>query len=202
MQNMEPVLKQALKEEWHTLAPVIRAHYGFQPFTSQRIRLEGRMHNISHSALAKLLIPFARIAGALIPYQGKDVPVRVVNRSHPDRPGYYWERVFLFPHRRPFPFPSRMMCSGDHEITEYVRFGLGIRLNLTVKDGGLIEEDHGYVWTVGRISIPLPLNSLMGRVLIEEMPVSPEEYNMSMALVHPTFGQTSAYNGTFANVGE
>ena len=198
----EPVLKQALKQDWDSLAPVIRAHYGLAPFTTQQIRGEGKMQNVSHSAFAKLLIPFARLVGALIPYQGREVPVQVVNRSRPDGPAYYWERVFHFPGRRPFPFPSRMLCSGDHEITEYVRFGFGIRLKLSVKDGALVETDHGYVLTLGPISIPLPMNLLMGWASIEESPVSASEFEMRMVLKHPVFGQTFAYDGRFALVGE
>ena len=198
----EPVLKQALKEDWDALAPVIRAHYGLAPFTTQQVRLQGKMHHVSHSPLANLLIPFARLAGALIPYQGHDVPVHVVNRSLSNRPNYYWERVFFFPGRRPFEFASSMVFTGDHEITEYTRFGFGIRLGLSVNRGGLIERDRGYVLTIGRISIHLPLNLTMGWVSIEERPVSATEFDMEMTLRHPLFGQTFAYDGTFAVVSE
>ena len=93
-----------------------------------------------------------------------------------------------------------MLLSGDHEITEYVRFGFGIRLKLYVRDGALIEKDQGYKVTIGHVSVPLPLNFMMGWATIEERPVSPTEFEMSMALVHPLFGQTFAYSGRFALV--
>ena len=189
---------QALNQDWDSLAPSIRAHYGIAPFTTQQVRVEGTMQSVSHSAVAKLLIPFARLAGALIPFQGRDVPVQVVNYSRVNRPGYYWRRVFHFRGRKPFPFPSRMVCSGDHEITEYVRFGFGIRLALSVKNGALIERDRGYVVALGRLVLPLPLNLLMGWACIEETPVSSKEFDMKMSLRHPIFGQTFAYNGRFA----
>ena len=200
MEPKEPVLKLALREDWDSLAPAIRAHYGIAPFTRQQIRVEGTMHKVSHSAYAKLLMPFARLAGALIPFQGREVPVHVVNYSRPDRPGYFWERVFHFPGRKPFPFPSHMVCSGDHEITEFVRFGFGIRLKLSVKDGALIEADRGYVLSLGPISVPLPINLIMGWASIEESPVTATEFDMKMALRHPVFGETFAYNGRFTIV--
>jgi hypothetical protein len=158
------------------------------------------MHEVSHSFFAKLLIPFARLVGALIPYRGRNVPVHVVNQSPPGSASYFWERVFLFPGRAPFAFPSTMVCTGDHEITEFVRFGFGIRLKVSVQDGGLIEKDVGYVLNVGRWAIPLPMNLLMGWASIEEHPVSDTEFKMRMVLKHPMFGHTFGYSGRFAIV--
>jgi len=196
--HQDPVLKQALKGDWHLLAPAIRAHYDLAPFTDQQVLVEGRMENVTHSARANLLIPFARLAGALIPFVGSNVPVRVINYSRPHRPDYYWDRVFSFPGRKPFRFASRMVCSGDHEITEYVRLGFGLRLRVSVQDGALIETDRGYVLTMGKLSIPVPLNALMGSAYIEESPVNSDAFDMRMTLKHRVFGETFAYNGRFA----
>src|SRR3972149_998965 len=202
MPPTEPILKQALKDDWELLAPVIQAHYSLAPFTNEEIRLEGKMHEVSHSRFAKLLIPFARVVGALIPYHGSNVPVRVVNHSRSDRTGYFWQRTFFFPGSKPFQFPSTILCTGDREIKEFVRFGFGIRLKLSVRNGGLIESDHGYVVKVGRATIPLPMNLLMGWASIQEMPVSESEFDMKMVLAHPLFGHMFAYNGRFALVRE
>jgi hypothetical protein len=121
-----------------------------------------------------------------------------VNRSLPDRPEYFWVRTFVFPGRKPFEFVSSMMCTGETEITEFVRFGFGLRLRVSAQDGGLIEEDLGYTWRVGQWRIPVPINMLMGRARIEEMPISDSEFEMRMALSHPLFGVLFAYDGRFA----
>jgi hypothetical protein len=197
MSSTEPIFKQALQTQWDVLAPVIRAHYGLLPFTDQSLQLKGSMESVTHSRSANLLIPFLALAGALVPYQGKDVPVEVLNHTRRDRSGLYWQRTFFFAGRTPFIFRSQMQYSGPQEITEFVRFGFGIRFEMVEKDGGIVQHDVGYVWKISRLSIPLPFSLLMGKTYIEEMPVSDTEFAMKMVLSHPVFGEMFQYNGRF-----
>jgi len=196
----EPVLKQALGPQWSSLAPVIQAHYGLTPFTDEQIRLKGIMDYVSYSSIAAILMPFAVFTGALVPYRGQNVPVEATNQSLPGIPAYFWTRTFHFSGRKPYTFRSWMICTAAGELTEYVRFGLGIRLAVTVLDGGLIEKDLGYVWKIGRWSIPLPIHLLFGRSYIEEMPISDSEYRMKWTVTHPLFGEMFAYSGQFTIV--
>jgi uncharacterized protein DUF4166 len=200
MNQTEPVLKQALGTQWSLLAPVIQAHYGLTPFTDEQVRLKGNMDRVSYSPVVGLLIPLATLAGAMVPYRGRNVPVEVVNRSILGKPSYYWLRTFFFPGKKPFVFRSSMLCTGEGEITEYVRFSLGIRFNVTTKNGGLVEKDLGYVCKIGKWSIPMPINFMLGQSYVEEMPVSYFEYEMKWVITHPLFGETFAYSGRFAVV--
>ena len=193
-----PVLKQALGHEWDSLSPSVQAHYGLSPFTDQQIRVKGVMDRVSHSRLAALIAPFTTLAGALIPYTGTNVPVDVLNYSRPGKAAYFWHRTFFFPGRKPFLFRSSMLCTAPGEVTEFVRFGLGIRLGVSVSDGRLVEHDRGYIWKVAGWTIPLPLNLMMGTSTIEEFGVSSREFGMRMALIHPLFGETFAYAGQFS----
>jgi hypothetical protein len=192
-----PVLRQALQEDWDALAPVIQTHYALLPFTDCALEVRGIMVDIAYSKYAKLLIPFTTLVGALVPYQGQNIPVEVINSTHPKIAGLHWQRTFFFPHRKPFTFRSVMAYTGLHEITEFVRFGFGIRLHVGHQNGGLVFHDKGYVWNVGRLSIPVPVNLMLGRAYIEEMPISDREFSMKMVVTHPVFGQTFQYHGTF-----
>jgi Domain of unknown function (DUF4166) len=198
MNKNDPVLKQALGSSWSSLARVIQTHYGLSPFTDEQIHLRGIMDRVSYSSVAVLLMPFAVVAGALVPYRGRNVPVDATNESLPDRPEYFWMRTFHFPGKKPYTFRSAMVCSGDGELTEYVRFHLGIRFAVTARNGGLVERDLGYIWKIGRWSIPLPIHLLLGRSYVEEMPISDSEYEMKWTVTHPLFGETFAYNGRFS----
>lgn len=200
MSTTEPVFKQALGAEWDSLAPVIRAHYSLPPFTDQSLRVQGRMDSVTHSLVAKLLSPFTTFFGALVPYQGKNVPVEVINQSRKDNAGLHWQRTFFFPGKKPFVFRSHMRHTGEKEITEYVRFGLGLRSRLSAVNGGLVYKDNGYVWNMGGWLTPLPIGLLIGRAYTEEMPVSDTEFVMRMEITHPVFGQTFQYNGRFSIV--
>jgi len=202
MNVTEPVLKQALRSDWFSLAGVIRSHYGLTPFSNEKIHLQGIMERISYSSVAVPLMPFAVFAGALVPYRGRNIPVHAINSSLSDRPDYFWTRIFYFPGRKPFIFRSRMICTREGEITEYVRFHLGIRFSVTAQDGGLVERDLGYVWKIGKLSVPLPIHLLLGRSYVEEMPISALEYEMNWTVTHPLFGETFAYNGRFSVIPE
>jgi Domain of unknown function (DUF4166) len=202
MNETDPVLKQALGPGWSSLAPVIQAHYGLTPCTDEQIHLKGLMDRITYSSIAVLLMPFASFVGALVPYRGRDVPVYAINQSMPDKPEYFWTRTFHFPGKKPYTFRSAMICTDDGELTEYVRFGLGIRLAVTVLNGVLIERDLGYVWKIGMWSLPLPIHLILGRSTIEEMPISDSEYQMKWTVKHPLFGETFAYSGRFRIVSQ
>ena len=202
MKLLEPVLKQALGPEWSSLAPVIQAHYGLAPATDERIQLRGTMDRVFYSRVVSPLIPVAALVGAMVPYRGHNVPVEVVNYSVPGKPGYFWHRIFYFPVKKPYEFRSRMICTGAGELIEYVRYGLGLRLNVSVRNGGLIEKEVGYVWRIGRHSISVPLHVLLGRSYVEEMPISASEYQMQWVITHPVFGETFAYSGRFSLVPE
>lgn len=197
MNTSIPVLEQALGEDWVALAPVIRTHYGLRPFSNDVLRLEGEMREVTHSRLARRFLPFARVVGAHIPYRGTGIPVNVVQRSYKDEPEFYWERIFHFPGKSPYRFQSKMLCAGEHQIVEYVRFGFGLRLRVMVENNGLIERDEGYIWKLRRLSIPLPLHVTLGRTYVEEIQLSENEFEMSMTVTHPIFGETFSYNGQF-----
>ena len=197
---MEPVLKQALGSQWSSLAPVIQAHYGLAPATDQQVRLKGMMDRVFYSRVVSPLIPVAALAGAMVPYRGRNVPVEVVNYSVPGKPSYFWHRTFFFPGKKPYEFRSWMICTGTGELTESVRFGLGLRLHVSVQNGGLVERELGYVLRVGKRSIPIPIHVLLGKSHVEEMPISDSEYEMQWAIRHPIFGETFAYSGRFSLV--
>lgn len=200
MKRLEPVLKQALGPDWSSLAPVIQAHYGLTPATDEQIQLRGKMDRVFYSRVVSPLIPVAALAGAMVPYRGHNIPVEVVNYSVPGKPYYFWHRIFYFPGKKPYEFRSRMICTGAGELTEYVRYGFGLRLTVSVKNGGLIEKELGYVWRLGKWSIPIPVNIILGRSYVEEMPISDSEYEMQWVVTHPLFGETFAYSGRFSLV--
>ena len=87
---------------------------------------------------------------------------------------------------------------GVSELTESVRFGLGLRLRVAVRIGGLVEKELGYICRIGRWSIPIPIHALLGRSYVEEVPISEFEYEMRWVVTHTLFGETFAYSGRFS----
>lgn len=193
-----PVFQQVLGADWNRLGVIIQRHYFLRPFSNDHICVKGVMHEVHHSAFAKLLIPMARIFGALVPYRGKDVPIEVYYTARPDAATIHWDRVFHFPGRPPFHFLSHMEQTGPGRVIEFVRFGVGMRLRVTAEDGALVFRDDGYIWRLFGIDVPLPMGLLMGSAYIEERPIDDERFSMRMTLIHPLFGELFRYKGSFS----
>jgi len=191
-----PVFKSILGNDWHSLGEIIRRHYFLRPTSNDYICVSGEMSEIHHSTIAKLLIPFALLAGAVVPYRGKKIPVDVHYNASPSDSNIYWDRVFKF-QRGDFHFKSYMEPVKENEVIEFVRFGIGIRLRVTVEEGALVFRDIAYVWRVFGYNIPIPGKWLMGRVYVEERPFDQQFFTMKMTLTHPFLGELFRYSGKF-----
>lgn len=194
----EPIIKQALGSDWDRLDPVVRRHYDLAPGTDQQVAMSGTMHDIDHSWIAKLFLLAGRMFGALVPYRGKDIPTTVRNwTTRDDGRNLFWHRTFTFPDGQQAIFTSRMMYLGGHELIEYVRFGLGIRMTMSVLNGSLVYKSIGYQWDIGRMSLRFPTWLLLGSGEITESGRSDTEFGMDFQMRHPWFGRTYSYSGRF-----
>ncbi|RNF35097.1 DUF4166 domain-containing protein [Paracoccus methylarcula] len=194
----QPVFHEILGDDWYRLGGVVRRHYFLRAFSDDHICVRGRMHEVWHGAAARLLIPFARIFGALVPYRGTDVPIEVDYRARPGDSTIHWDRVFHFAGRPAFHFRSHMEPAGGNRVIEFVRFGIGMRLKVTAEEGALVFRDAGYIWRILGIDMPLPVGLVLGRAYIEERPVDASHFSMRMTLTHPLFGELFRYSGSFA----
>lgn len=186
---------------WQRLGTVVREHYSLRPFTTDQMTVHGHMDEVWHARIAKLFMPMGRLFGALVPHQGREVPIDVHYSCRSTDAGLYWDRRFHFPGRPVFHFRSHMVVAdaARHEVIEYVRFGLGLRLRVTAEDGALVFRDVGYVWRIGRLQLPMPLHLVLGRAYVEERPVPGDEaaFTMKMTIRHPWWGELFRYSGRF-----
>ena len=198
-QSRLPVIRQALGENWNALGGIVRRHYDISPGTASNMTIDGLMSEVYHSAVGKLYLLPGRLFGALVPHKGRDIPTRVRNWTQPDDDSsMFWRRTLRFPARRPVVFRSRMVHVGGDEIIEYVRFGLGIRMRLSVREGALVFESVGYVWDIGGLRVSIPAWAILGDAVIVEKPLSDHSFHIDFVIRHPLFGRTFSYTGTFA----
>lgn len=190
------IFQIVLGDDWPRLGDVIQRHYFLKPESNDYICVSGKMDEITHSTAAKLLIPFGLFFGAIVPFKGTDIPVDVHYRAKPNNSNIYWDRVFKFD-RGDFHFKSYMEPVKKNEVIEFVRFGIGIRLAVTVEDEALVFRDSGYLWRIFGYTLPIPGKWLMGRVYVEERPIDERYFSMLMTLTHPWFGRLFKYRGKF-----
>lgn len=199
MNSMSPVIRQALGSAWEDLHPTVRRHYDLTPGEASETVLQGTMREISHSRVAKLFLLPGRIFGALIPWQGENIPATVRNWTlADDAENLYWHRRFIFPRKGAVTFSSRMVYPGGREIIEYVKFGLGIRMRLSVEKNSLVYRSLGYQWDIGHLSVRFPDWLILGTGTIVERGLSDDEFEMDFQMHHPWFGRTFAYSGVFS----
>lgn len=197
----KPIFQTVLGESWGELGSIVQRHYFLKPRSSDYICVSGEMSEVYHSKAAKLLMPLGLLFGAVVPYKGKNIPIDVHYTTTPSDSNIYWDRVFKFK-RKNFHFKSHMEPVKQNEVIEFVRFGMGTRLQVTAEDGALVFRDIGYVWRLFGHDIPIPGRWLMGKVYVEERPVDDESFSMKMTLEHPFLGVLFRYAGTFTIVGE
>lgn len=190
------IFQSIFGEAWNLLPLVMQKHYAVRSGSNDKVVVEGTM-DIERSWLARLLSPLLRLCGALVPYSGKDVPVTVCFSSPPGSRAFIFDRVFHFPGHAPCRFHSRMEQIRIDEVVEFMRFGIGWRLRYGW-DGQRVRLHHaGYVWRIFGVLIPLPLELLIGKGSAWEEPVDDHTFRMWMGVIHPVWGQTYSYSGTF-----
>ena len=194
----KPVFQIVLAENWEALGSVIKRHYFLRPFSADYICVSGEMEEIYHSPIAKLLMPFGLLFGAVVPYRGRDVPVDVHYNSSLDNSNIYWDRVFRFSDQHHFHFKSHMEHIRDNEVIVFVRFGVGMKLRVTVEDGAIVFRDNGYIWRMFGKCIRIPVGLLFGKAYVEERPIDEDRFSMKMILQHSVFGVMFRYNGQFS----
>jgi hypothetical protein len=192
-----PAIQQALGAQWQRLHPAVRRHYDICADGIARLQLSGTMYEVDHASCIKPLMWIGWLFGALVPYRGRNLPVAVINTARPGRSTLFWERLFYFPGKEPIRFVSRMENGKDHEIIEYVRANLGIRMALSERDGALCYTSLGYRWDLGPLKLHLPDWLLLGKATILERGLDERTIELSFDIHHPVFGRTFTYSGSF-----
>ncbi|NOX93452.1 MAG: DUF4166 domain-containing protein [Gammaproteobacteria bacterium] len=197
--EQQPVIKKALGNNWDELANIVKQHYDITPGEPSNMIIKGVMDEVYHSVIAKLFILPGRIFGALVPYKGKKIPTEVRNWTTTDNhEAMFWHRTLVFPNKPPVIFKSRMEHIEGDEIIEYVRYGMGIRMRMSVKESALIFKSIGYVWKLGGIKISIPTWAILGDAVIIEKSISDDQFFIDFHITHPLFGRTFAYSGIYS----
>lgn len=194
MNSHPPIFQSVFGEAWEQLPPALKQHYANRPYSRDVVTVEGRM-DIEIAPYMRLLMPFLRLGGALVPYAGKDIAVTVHFRSEQDSEAFCFDREFRFPNRAVFHFRSRMIPNGGNEMIDFMRFGIGWRGGYAYEDGTVHIRHKGYVWQVFGVKIPLPLTWLLGRGNAKEEALDEHSFRMELTMTHPLFGRVYYYGG-------
>jgi len=196
MKKAVPIFQSIFGKQWFLLPPVMHRHYSNRPYCDDEVAINGKM-DIEFGWLVKLLTPFLRIFGTLVPHQGRDIPVTVRFRSERDSAAFCLERTFNFNNRKSYIFFSKMVQIKDDVVVEWMKFGMGWKHRYYYDGKKVILEHRGYVWKIFGMVIPIPLGLLLGKGYAEEKSLGLNSFRMKMYIIHPLFGKIYEYRGVF-----
>jgi len=196
MDKKTPIFQAIFGKTWHNLPPVLQKHYANRPHSNDVVVVDGFM-NVQVSLFAKILTPFFRLAGALVPYAGDNVPVTVTFRSEIDSDVYCFDRVFNFPDRPAYHFRSRMLPVGGNAVVELMPIGIGWHASYEFDGAKILIKHLGYKIKLGNKLFRLPLEFLLGRGYAEEEALDENNFRMYMEIKHKILGVIYVYKGNF-----
>lgn len=196
------LFKKILGPQWQLLHPDIQARFDKNPLPGQPLRYQGRLSELRCSRLGRVLghlsMPF--IDGALMPYNDADFPVDIEVYSKVGSAAIFKQRIYRLNRRQPVQFTSFMAESEQGEVLEYVGMGLGMKLQLSVRDGNLHFESDGYFWDVLGVRLPLPGLLTPGKTYLCHRNNSANQFDIRIEIRHALFGTTFTQAGVFREV--
>ncbi|PIR38116.1 MAG: hypothetical protein COV35_07705 [Alphaproteobacteria bacterium CG11_big_fil_rev_8_21_14_0_20_39_49] len=192
----QPTFRPIFGDSWSSLPPVMSKHYANRPYSNDIVTVKGKM-DVKFNWFIKLMSPFLRLSGALVPYEGNDIPTIVRFKSEPHSNVFCFDREFRFVNKKPFHFNSRMIPQNGNEVIEFMRFGIGWKCKYSYDGKKVVLAHKGYVWKIFNINIPVPIGLLLGSGYAEEEALSDNSFKMKMVITHMLFGKMYEYKGTF-----
>ncbi len=174
----------------------MQKHYAVRADSKDRVVVSGTM-NIRRSRLIRILSPLLKLFGALVPYDGQNIPVTVAFYSGIGSKVFHFDRVFDFVDKPSFRFHSKLEQTSGSEVIEFMRFGIGWRAIYRASEKHIFLTHVGYVWRIGSLLIPLPLAWIIGKGAAQEDVLNDETFRMWMTVTHPIFGESYRYDGVF-----
>lgn len=80
MNHNAPIFQSIFGKEWDSLPIVLKKHYANKAYSNDVVKLDGIM-DITLSTLTRLLKPLFRLTGALVPYEGSNIPTIVYSKA-------------------------------------------------------------------------------------------------------------------------
>lgn len=192
----KPLFASVFGADWDGLPRVLQRHYANRAFRDDVVTVEGTL-TVEFSPLGRALKPLMRWTKALVPYEGRDVPVKVAFVTDANSNAFRFERAFRFPSRPPYAFRSAMIPVGGDLLTEWMSGGLGWRTAYRWNGTKVTLTHRGYVARLFGLAIPVPLTLFLGAGYAEEEAIDDDSFSMWTEIRHPLWGRVFGYRGQF-----
>jgi len=181
---------------WVKMPCVMHNHYAVRPRSNDLVIAKGVM-KIQMSFMAKLMAPFFKLTGTLVPRAGNNVQATVRFTSGPSSEFLCLDRSFTFEDGRSERFLSKMESVGGNQIIEWTGSGIGWHAAFSYENDKVCLTHKGYAFKLFGKIIYLPISWLFGVGNASEVATSETGFDMEMTLTHPLWGLIYGYSGHF-----
>jgi hypothetical protein len=186
---------------WSDLPPAVRRRFSKRLRPGETALYRGEVTQTELAFAGQLLSLLARLIGAPLPLQNAATGPAVVVVSEDDRlGGQSWTRLYARPGRAPQAIHSAKRFSGPTGLEEYVGYGIGMALTVSVEERSLVFRSAHYFLTLGRWRWRLPRALEPGRMEIIHREEAGETFSFRLRLRHPLLGVIVHQLAFFADV--
>jgi uncharacterized protein DUF4166 len=175
--------------EWSALPPAIRRRFSKPPLSGGTTVYAGEVLETRMTSGGWLLAQALRLIGGPLPTaRCVHLPSVVTVTEDKASGGQIWTRIYA--RRKGFPqvVHSAKRFAGPTGLEEYVGYGIGMSLDLHVREGALIFRSRDYfVQVLGR-RLVLPAWLCPGELTVIHAEVPDGRFSFTLQLMHPRFG--------------
>lgn len=175
---------------WAQLPEAVRRRFSKRLGPDETIVYRGEVLGTQLSRAGRVLSFIARAIGAPLPLtDGATGPALVVVSEDERLGGQCWLRIYNRPGRFPQAIHSAKRFRGPTGLEEYVGFGIGMALRVSVEDGALMFRSAGYFLALGERRLPLPRFMWPGQMTIEHRDLGNGRFAFLLDLTHRLSGR-------------
>jgi hypothetical protein len=190
-------------EDWSRLPAAVQRRFSKRVAEGATSIYVGRIVETDMTRVGWLIAQALRVIGAPLPI-GRDVDAPSVVSVTEDfaRGGQVWTR--LYARRSGFPqvVHSAKRFQGPTGLEEYIGFGLGMALAVSVEEGALTFRSAFYFFGFGRWRLKLPVWATPGHIAVTHKEVDEASFRFTLEVFHPWAGRLLRHFGIYREAQE
>jgi hypothetical protein len=184
--------------DWQRLPPATRQRFSKRLAGGRTAVYVGEVVEVRFSRIGWWVAQIARLIGGPLP-TGVDthVPSIVTVTEDAATGGQIWTRIYARRDGFPQVIHSSKRFAGPTGLEEYVGFGVGMALRISVDDQALLFRSAGYFLQVGRRKLRLPALLTPGALTATHADLADGEFRFTLEIIHPRLGMLIHQSAVF-----
>ena len=177
--------------DWAALPQAVRARFSKNPNAPESQLYRGYVVYTRRNFIGGVLAQTLRLIGAPLPLDKDNVDATAIVTVTPDpkSKGQIWTRQYGRAKGFPQIIQSAKQFSGPTGLEEYIGYGIGMALNLRVKNSVLLFESAHYFLKIGEFKLRLPKWMAPGDLMVSHADHGGGWFEFGLKLTHRIFGQ-------------